>query len=80
MESNTDDVHRQYVELLSECFEKIIKLAPRKCDILKSEAKKATGKPSPPFTPIFQTDSLFAHPTFCPLYPLTPLFPLQAQN
>lgn len=43
MEQATDS-HKQYEELLIECFEKIIKLAPRKWDILKKEAKKAIGK------------------------------------
>jgi hypothetical protein len=37
------DSDRQYEELLVECLEKIIKLAPRKCDALKKQAKDAIG-------------------------------------
>jgi hypothetical protein len=39
-----EDNHKQYEDLLVECFEKILKLAPRKCEDLKKQAKRAIGK------------------------------------
>ena len=40
---NTADIHKQYQELLLECLDKIMKLAPRKWDVLKKQAKEAIG-------------------------------------
>lgn len=56
MEQTTDS-HKQYEELLVECFEKIIKLAPRKWEILKKEAKKAIGKDYLILTSLISTNS-----------------------
>ena len=44
MESSQGDLYIEYSKTVTECMEKIIKSAPRKCDVLKKEAKRAIGK------------------------------------
>ena len=49
MESSQADTFAEYRNNVTECMDKILKLAPRKCDALKKEAKRAIGKHSSPF-------------------------------